>query len=95
MCVSSARAFSGCTSLSAYTLPAGVTALSRSLFYGCTSLATVTLHGGVTSVGQDAFEGCSSLVSLDLPDSVVVENVHLSDSLMTLSYRLKQLEENK
>ena len=32
---------------------------------------------------------------LDLPDSVVVENVHLSDSLMTLSYRLKQLEENK
>ena len=28
---------------------------------------------------------------LDLPDGVVVENVHLSDSLMTLSYRLRNL----
>ena len=28
---------------------------------------------------------------LSLPDDVVVENVHLSDSLMTLSYRLSQI----
>ena len=31
---------------------------------------------------------------LDLPDSVVVENMHVSDTLMTLGYRLKESEEN-
>lgn len=31
-----------------------------------------------------------SYVDLDVPDDVVVENVHLSDSLMTLSYLIKQ-----
>ncbi len=31
-----------------------------------------------------------SYVDLDAPDDVVVENVHLSDSLMTLSYRLQE-----
>ncbi len=30
---------------------------------------------------------------LHLPDGVAVENVHLSDSLMTLSYKLTELEE--
>ncbi|MBR2476732.1 MAG: redox-sensing transcriptional repressor Rex [Clostridia bacterium] len=30
---------------------------------------------------------------LHLPDGVAVENVHLSDSLMTLSYKLTQLED--
>lgn len=33
-----------------------------------------------------------SYVDLDVPDDVVVENVHLSDSLMTLSYQLKELK---
>lgn len=30
---------------------------------------------------------------LHLPDGVAVENVHLSDSLMTLSYKIKELED--
>ena len=29
-------------------------------------------------------------VDLDTPDGVIVENVHLSESLMTLSYNLSQ-----
>lgn len=33
-------------------------------------------------------------VDLDLPDDVIVENVHLSESLMTLSYRMTE-KENK
>lgn len=31
-------------------------------------------------------------VDLDVPDDVVVENVHLSDSMMTLSYRMAKKE---
>ena len=34
-----------------------------------------------------------SYTELDLPKSVFVENVHLSDSLMALAYRIKQIEE--
>ena len=30
---------------------------------------------------------------LHLPDGIAVENVHLSDSLMTLSYKIKELED--
>ena len=32
-----------------------------------------------------------ALVDLDVPDDVVVENVHLSDSLMTLSYNITKI----
>ena len=31
-----------------------------------------------------------ALVDLDVPDDVVVENVHLSDSLMRLSYDISR-----
>ena len=36
-----------------------------------------------------------SYVDLDLPPSVALENVHLTDSLMTLSYKIKRQEEPK
>lgn len=36
-----------------------------------------------------------SYVDLDVPDDVVVENVHLSDSLMTLSYQLREKKKKK
>ncbi len=35
-----------------------------------------------------------SYSELDVPDSVPVENVHLSDSLMTLAYRIKEQKNN-
>lgn len=34
-------------------------------------------------------------VDLDLPEDVFVENVHLSDSLMTLSYRMNKMGDEK
>lgn len=34
-----------------------------------------------------------SYVDLDLPSSIALENVHLTDSLMTLSYKIKKQEE--
>lgn len=36
-----------------------------------------------------------SHIDLRTPDDVVVENVHLTDSVMTLSYKLSELENNK
>ena len=33
-------------------------------------------------------------LELDLPDDVIVENVHLSDSLMQLSYRITKQKES-
>lgn len=34
-------------------------------------------------------------VDIDVPEDVCVENIHLSDTLMTLSYRLKNTQNNK
>ena len=34
-------------------------------------------------------------VKLTLPDNVAVENIHLSDSLMTLGYYMKEMENRK
>ncbi len=36
-----------------------------------------------------------SYVDIDVPEDVVVENVHLSDSLMTLSYQLREKKQNQ
>ena len=36
-----------------------------------------------------------SHVDLQVPDDVVVENVHLTDSLMTLLYKLNELEDSE
>ncbi|MBQ4631693.1 MAG: redox-sensing transcriptional repressor Rex [Clostridia bacterium] len=55
----------------------------------------------VTKVADDMVKfGIKALwnfayVDLDLPGDVLVENVHLSDSLMTLSYRMNELGDNK
>jgi len=48
-------------------------------------VATRLTEAGIKALWNFAY------TDLELPDSVVVENVHLSDSLMTLSYRLSNL----
>lgn len=46
------------------------------------------------SVGVKAFWNFSHL-DLDVPDDVIVENVHLSDSLLKLSFRLSSMDKGK
>jgi len=46
------------------------------------SLAEILVQNGIKAIWNFAH------VDLDVPDDVIVENVHLSDSLMTLSYNL-------
>ncbi len=45
----------------------------------------------LVSLGIRAFWNFAP-VDLDLPDDVIIENVHLSDSIMTLSYRIHNKE---
>lgn len=46
------------------------------------------------SFGVRAFWNFSH-IDLDVPDDVIVENVHLSDSLLKLSFRLSSLDKSK
>ncbi|MCD8302453.1 MAG: leucine-rich repeat domain-containing protein, partial [Prevotellaceae bacterium] len=57
-------AFSGCTSLTAVTIPNSVTSLEYSTFQECSSLTQVTIGNSVTSIGYRAFYGCCSLIEI-------------------------------
>ena len=48
----------------------------------------------VTAAVEAGIKGIWNFAHIDLvvPDNVVVENVHLSESLMTLSYNITRLE---
>ena len=63
-------AFSGCTSLTSFTIPYGVVSIGWKAFFGCTSLTSITIPEDVTSIGESAFESCTSLTSITIPESV-------------------------
>jgi hypothetical protein len=64
------EAFAGCSSLTAITIPDGVTTIGNYAFRGCSSLMAITIPDGVTWIGDGAFRGCSSLTAITIPDSV-------------------------
>lgn len=47
-------------------------------------MAEILIENGIKAIWNFAH------IDLDIPDDVIVENVHLSESLMTLSYNLSQ-----
>ena len=47
-------------------------------------MADILIENGIKAIWNFAHD------DLDTPDDVIVENVHLSESLMTLSYNLSQ-----
>ena len=53
-----------------YTIPNGVTTISRAIFESCSSLKSVTIPDSVTTIGDYAFNNCSSLTSVIIPNSV-------------------------
>ena len=62
---------------------------------------TIPKNGAVDVTGQLVKHGVKAIwnfahVDLDVPEDVIVENVHLSDSLMKLSYKInrRKREEN-
>jgi len=65
-----ARAFQGCTSLTAFVVPDSVTAIGESVFSGCTALWNVTLSRSLTKIPDYAFYGCSMLETMVVPERV-------------------------
>jgi hypothetical protein len=73
-------AFQYCSSLTAITIPDGVTTIGMEAFFGCSSLTAITIPDGVTTIGIEAFYGCSSLTAITIPDSVTtIGNSAFSD----------------
>ena len=63
-------AFSGCTNLTAITLPESVTSIGVGAFGGCYSLTAITIPEGVTSIEYMVFYGCTSLITITIPEGV-------------------------
>ncbi len=63
-------AFSGCSSLTAITIPDSVTSIGEWAFSDCSSLTAITIPDSVTSIGDSAFRCCTSLTQITIPDSV-------------------------
>ena len=62
--------FSGCTSLSDFTMPSGSISIESCCFGGCSSLSAFTIPKSVTSIGSSAFTNCTSLTSIEIPSTV-------------------------
>ena len=60
-------AFSGCSGLTSFTLPAGITRIGSYAFHGCSGLTSLNLPASITEIGAGAFDECSGLTSLNLP----------------------------
>ena len=57
-------------SITAVSLPDGLTCIGNYAFYGCRSLTSVTVPANVTSIGDRSFYGCNSLTSVTVPANV-------------------------
>ena len=65
-----ARAFQGCTSLTAFVVPDSVTEIGEAVFLGCTSLWNVTLSRNLEAIPDKAFYGCTMLETMVVPQNV-------------------------
>ena len=64
------NAFTGCTSITAITIPNNVKTLSAAVFSGCTKLSSVTFPDNLTTIGTQAFAHCRALTNSTIPESV-------------------------
>ena len=64
------RAFQTCASLTAVTLPEGLTSVGGYAFNQCTALSSVVLPSTLNEIGRYAFNQCTSLSSVVLPDGI-------------------------
>ena len=62
--------FQGCSSLSAVTLPSGLTSIGGYMFQGCSALTSIDLPVSVTSIGDYAFDGCTGLTSVNIHSAI-------------------------
>ncbi|MBW9172918.1 leucine-rich repeat protein [Clostridium estertheticum] len=62
--------FSGCTGLTAITIPDYVSSIGSSEFSGCVKLAYVKLPSYLVNIQSSMFDGCSSLNNIIIPNNV-------------------------
>ena len=84
-------AFSGCTTLSSITIPAGVTSIGGSAFQNCTSLPSITIPVGITSISSSAFTGCSNLKSVYIDDLSAYCKISFSSTSSVPTYNSAKL----
>lgn len=65
-----ARAFQGCTSLTAFVVPDSVIEIGEAVFQGCSSLWNVTLSRNLEAIPDKAFYGCTMLETMVVPQRV-------------------------
>lgn len=66
----SSNTFSGCSSLTALTMPDTVTIIEHKAFFGCSNLTNVVIPKAVKKIGMEAFVGCNALTSVTFLDPV-------------------------
>lgn len=64
--------FTGCSGLTAISLPPCLTAIGSHAFFGCESLQTLSLPHKLTTLGDYAFGECANLTAVNLPAGVTV-----------------------
>ncbi|MCQ2450102.1 MAG: leucine-rich repeat domain-containing protein [Clostridia bacterium] len=91
-----AYAFWNCD-FESFTIPAGVTVLSKGMFGGCWNLTELTVPSGVTTIGESALNGCTRLRKIYLPQSLttigskafwlcdMIENLIISNSVTNIA----------
>lgn len=94
----SPSAFSGCTGLTAVTLPNGVERIGSYAFSGCTRLTTVTLPDSVAAIEGGTFYSCTGLTNIFLSEGITdigsgafmkcsaLESLHIPDSVNRLRW---------
>ena len=64
------RAFSGCFSLTAITIPNSVKSIGKKAFLDCSSLKEIVIGNSIKRIGRRAFLFCDSLKSITIPVSI-------------------------
>lgn len=91
-------AFSDCTSLTAVTIPEGVTCIEMWAFGYCTSLVSVSIPESIVSIGASAFDSCTILSDADIPEGVIsigsyafnkcaIASVEISQNVTEIGFR--------
>ena len=78
-------AFSYCSSITAVTIPSGITSIGNDAFQNCYSITAVTIPSGVTSIGSYVFSNCASITAVTIPSGVTSLGIYVFQSCSSLT----------
>lgn len=62
------------SSITSFTMPAGISNVGDDMFSHCVNLTNITLHNDIKTIGARAFQACTSLTSIDLRNVTSIGN---------------------